>query len=148
THSSAPSFPTRRSSDLASADELHAVVVLGVVAGGDDDAAVHVLVEGGEVHFLGAADADVVHVGTAVQQPARQRFADGRAGQPDVVADDHPLRREEFRIGAADPVSDVFVQLIGNAAAHVVGLEAAQLFGQGSALSTAQDSNRRLCVPG
>jgi hypothetical protein len=58
------------------AHELHAVVVLRVVAGGDHDAAVDTLVEGGEVDLLGAALTDVEHVGTGVAQALDQRGAD------------------------------------------------------------------------
>ena len=54
----------------AFANELEAVVIYGVVAGGDHDAAIETKVEGGEIDLLGAADAEVEHIDAAVHQAA------------------------------------------------------------------------------
>src|SRR5690606_37294861 len=85
------------------------------------------LVERGEVDDLRADDADVEHVDSRVGQAAGQRRGERRARQPNVPADRDAARVDELGIRAADAISDVLVQLAGNAAAHVVGLEAGDL---------------------
>ncbi len=85
------------------AHELHAVVVGRIVARGDHDAAVVAAVKGREVHPLGAADADVVHIDAAVGQAAAQRIGEAGAREADVAADHHPLGRQELRHSRARP---------------------------------------------
>ena len=109
----------------ALAHELHAVVVRRVVARRDHDAAVHLARERREVDDLGAAEADVVDVDARVEQALLERLAELLARQADVATDDHLLRLDELRVGAADAIGDVLVQLVRDAAAQVVGLEAA-----------------------
>ena len=58
------------------AHEFHAVVIGRIVAGGDHDAAVVAAVEGGKVHALGAAYADVIHIDAAVGQTAAHRIGE------------------------------------------------------------------------
>ena len=94
------------------AHELHAVVVGRIVARRHHDAAVHAFVERREVHALGAAQADVVDVDAGVVQPARRAPRTARARQADVAADDDALRLQELRVGAADAVGDVGVELV------------------------------------
>jgi hypothetical protein len=93
--------------------QLHAVVIHGIMAGRHHDAAVHPLGKGGEIDLLRPAQADIEHVGAALGQPSRQRPAESFARQPHVTADDHPLRLQEFGVGPADAVGDVFVQFVG-----------------------------------
>ena len=69
------------------AHEFHAVVVGRVVARGDHDAAVVAAGEGREIHALGAAQADVVHIDAAVGQAAAQRVGEGGARVADVAPD-------------------------------------------------------------
>ncbi len=88
------------------------------------DAAVHLLGKGGEVDALGTAQPYVVHVDAGVQQSARERLAQLGARQPDVAADDHAFRLEEFRVGPPDPVSHIGIEFEGNAGAVVVRFEA------------------------
>ena len=108
----------------AFAHEFHAVVVGRVVAGRDHDAAVHLARESREIDHFGAAEADVVHIDARIQQALLQRLAQQFARQANVAADDHALRLDEFGVRATDAVRDVFVQLFGDAATEVVGLEA------------------------
>lgn len=105
------------------AHQLHAVVALGIVAGGDHDAAAGLLVAGGEVDFLGAAQADVDDVGAAFGDAADERLRKRGAFETHVAADDDGLGAQFGDERAADAVGDVFVQLIGHAATDVVGLE-------------------------
>ena len=56
------------------ADQLQAVVVLGIVTGGDHDPAVEFQVEGGEVDLFGAAQPDVQHLHTGLDQSAAHRL--------------------------------------------------------------------------
>src|SRR5690606_30096956 len=105
------------------ADHLHAVVVRRIVARGDHDAAVELLVESGEVDDLGADDADIEHVDARVGEAARERRREGRARQADIAPDGHPACADELGVSAADAVGDVLVELARDAAADVVGLE-------------------------
>ena len=104
--------------------ELHAVVVRGVVAGGDHDAAVVAAVEGRKIHALGAADADVENVRAALRQAAAERIGERLARQSNVAPDHHALGRQKFRIGTADPVGHIVIEFRGDPAAKIVGLEA------------------------
>src|SRR5690606_3500675 len=74
-----------------------------------------------------ADEADVEHVDARVGQTANQRRGERGTRQPNVAADRDAARVDELGVGAADPISDVLVELAGNAAAHVVGLEAGDL---------------------
>ena len=116
------------------ANDLHAVIVGRVVAGGDHDAAVHPgarAAEHGVVDLLGAAQADVDHVHAATEQGGDDRPGQGRAAQAHVPADHHPAHPAVFGAGQGDAGGDGLVQLRGNAAAHIVGGETAQGFGHG-----------------
>ena len=107
----------------AFAHELHAVVVLGVVAGRDGDATVDAHVEGGEVDFLGAALADIEHIDAGLEQPLGERIADFAAAQADIVTHHNRAGFHHLRVGAPDAAGDIGVQLVGYASAYVVGLE-------------------------
>jgi hypothetical protein len=108
----------------AAADHLDAVVLLRVVGGGDDRAAVEVAAGDVEVHHVRADDADVGHRGPlaprALDEGARDlggREAhvapDGDAGRAAQVIDER----------AAHPARDLAVDLRGIHGADVVGLE-------------------------
>ncbi len=86
------------------AHELHAVVVRRVVAGGDHDAAVEALGEGGEVDPFRAAEADVGDVDAGVGQAPDQCLAELFAGEADVAADADALGLQEGGVGLADLV--------------------------------------------
>ena len=91
------------------AHHFHAVVVFGVVAGGDHDAAVHLVVTGGKVHLFGAAQANIKHIGAGRHQAGAQRVGDFGAGQPDVVTDDDFFGAGDFNVGTADFLSQDWV---------------------------------------
>ena len=57
--------------------------------------------------------------------PLAERIGESRTREPDVAPDHDALRRHESGVAASHAVGDVFVQLIGNSAAQVIGLEAA-----------------------
>ncbi len=121
-------FQTRVAADRLRvlAHELHAVPVRRVVARGDHDAAVHAQVAGGEIDHLRATQADVQHFHAGVHEPFGQHRGKLRRGQPHVVAD-HDRRRLDHRgVGAADAPGNLRVQVIGQAPADVVSLEAVQ----------------------
>ena len=109
------------------AHQLEPVVVGRIVAGGDHHAAVELPGEGGEVHAFGAAQADVEHVDAGVGEAADQLLGEHVAGEADVAAHRHPLRLHESRERAADLVDEIFVDLFGNLAPDVVGLERGEI---------------------
>jgi hypothetical protein len=109
------------------AHELHAVVVGRIVAGGDHDAAVELLRKGGEIDALGAAQADVGDLDPRVGQPADQRGLQLRAGSGGCRGPRPPSSASPGRIGLPDLVGQRVIDLVRNAAANIVGLEAAQL---------------------
>ena len=80
----------------------------------------------GMVDHLGATEADFTGIDTAVVQATDKRRSKGRAGLADIPADSHrPPGLDDRRITAADAVGDILVQLVGDAAANVVGFETA-----------------------
>src|SRR6185437_1107062 len=66
-------------------DDLEAVVLRGVVAGGDHDAAVRLQVKDREVEAGRMEDADVDHVDAGAQQLALERRVNARRGDPTVA---------------------------------------------------------------
>ena len=109
------------------ADHFHAVVVFGVVAGGDHDATVHLVVAGGEVHLLGATQANIKDIRPGCHQAGAQGFGNVRAGEADVVADDHFFRAGHFHVGPADFLGQDRVELIRHSSAQIVGFKAGQV---------------------
>src|SRR5690606_6542390 len=67
---------------------------------------------------------DIEHVDARVGEAPHQCRREARARETDVASDGHPARADELRIGAADAVRDILVELARDAAADVVGLEA------------------------
>jgi len=104
--------------------KLDTVVVDGIVAGGHHQAAVEATVKGGEVDFLCAALADPGHITPGVADAIGHRLAEQRAGEADIVADHNATGVQHLGKGAAHAVGHVFIDLVGNAATDVVGLEA------------------------
>ena len=82
------------------------------------------IVEGGEIHALGAANSNVIHIDAAVGQAPAQCVGEAGAREADVAADHDALRVKELRIAAADAIGHVIVQFGGNPAAQIIGLEA------------------------
>ena len=97
------------------------------MAGGDHDAAVKAAIEGRKVHTLGAAQADVADIHTRVDEASDEPVAQLRTAEADVTAHGHALGLYEGRIGLADLISQRVVDLVGDAATNVVGLEAVQV---------------------
>src|SRR5690606_5241040 len=114
------------------ADEFHAVVVFGIVAGSYRDTAIHRLaidlrMKGREVDFFGTAQTDIENIDAAVAQPIRQGLFKRLAGQSNIAADDNLFRLDDLRISAADAIGDFVVELIRNATTHVIGFKTRQL---------------------
>ncbi len=109
------------------ANHLHAVVVFRVVAGGYHDAAVHLVVAGGEIYLFGAAQADIKHIRTGCHEAGAQRLGNVRARKTDVVADDHLFSAGNFHVGAPDFLGQSGVELIRHTTTQVVCLEAGQV---------------------
>ncbi len=107
-------------------DELHAVVILGIMAGRDGDAAAHTQMRRGEVNFFCAAQADVLHRDALLAEPFNQGRLDGFTGESNIVSHDDGARLNYLGVGTTDTAGDIFIQLIGNAAPHIVGFEAIQ----------------------
>jgi hypothetical protein len=97
------------------------------VTGGDHEAAVELVVERGEVGALGTAQADVEHVDAGIGEAAHRRLGELAAGQADVVPHAHLPRLEECRVGPGGLVDQVRVDLVGDPATHVVGLEGGEV---------------------
>ncbi len=114
------------------AHELHAIVIGRVVARRDHDAAVEraaraVTRRGRVVHALGAAEPDVVDIDAALEQALRERRRERWASQAHVVPDHDALGLHKACVGTADRTREVFVDLVGDAAADVVGLESGEI---------------------
>ena len=97
-------------------DELDAVVVVGVVAGGDHNAAVECLRPRHIGHGGRGGHMQQVGVRTGGHQPGGQRVLKHVAAAPRVLADDHPHRR--LVPGAALQLAVVPAQK----AAHLIGV--------------------------
>src|SRR5690625_928954 len=109
------------------AHELHAIEVFGIMAGGDHDAPIQTLIEGGEINFLRPADANVVDIDTTIEQPAHQCRADGGARPAYVIPHYAPLWLQKLGISPPNAITDLFIQLIRDPTPNVVSLETAQL---------------------
>ncbi len=94
------------------------------MAGGDHDPAIHALVKSREIDFLGPALPDVQHIHAGITQAFDQCRADLRTAQANIVADHDGARRNHLDIGSPYAVGDFGVQLVGNPATDIVGLEA------------------------
>ncbi|KAG0940006.1 hypothetical protein G6F31_015220 [Rhizopus arrhizus] len=105
------------------AHQLHAVVIHRIVAGSNHDAAGSLAVERLEVHFLGAAQADVDDIAATCGEPFDRGLQQLRAAQADVMADDDRSRPQQCRRACADALGQVGVEFIRNPTTDVIGLE-------------------------
>ena len=106
-------------------DHLEAVVVLGIVASGDLDAAAAQGV-GCEIKHRGGHHADVDHVHTGLDQAADQRGAEHRTAQTAVTTDGHAalaLRHGDAAEGTTQRLGHLFVHGGRDDPADVIGLE-------------------------
>ena len=104
--------------------KLHAVEVLGVVAGRHHNPPIHAGMAGGKINLFRAAQADVVHIHTLLAQAIRQCRLDRLAGEPNVVADHHLARLHHLGIRAANTARNILIELVGHPPADVIRLEA------------------------
>ncbi len=107
-------------------DDLHAVVVDGIVRGGDLDPAIGIVVGGGEIHLLGARKAEVEDMHARVGHAPGDGGGESDGGRAAVAADDDGGCFKFLGEGAADAVGNVLVEVQPKATAHVIGLEAGQ----------------------
>ncbi len=114
------------------ANHLEAVVIGRVVAGRHHDAAIHLELACREINHLGAADADIQYVtpglGQALGNGGRQRFA----RVANIAAQHDALRVQELGGGVADAIGNVRVELVRDAPANIIGLEAVDRDAHGS----------------
>jgi hypothetical protein len=82
---------------------------------------------GGEVDFLGPAQADVDHVGAAGREPRDQGLGEHRAFQPHVAPEHHTPRAQFRNEGAAEIPGERRVDLLRDPAPDVVGQETGQV---------------------
>ena len=93
------------------------------MAGGHHDAGAAAKPAGREIHLLGAAQAQVGDVGARAGHAFGHGVGDFGAGQARVAPQHHFLRSGETNNSGADAAREVGIELAGDAAAHVVGLE-------------------------
>ena len=77
-----------------------------------------------EIHHLGAADADIIHIRAAVCQTARQRLRKARRAFADIPPDRYFARFVLVRIRASDTVTYFFIHFRRHDAANVIRLKA------------------------
>jgi hypothetical protein len=94
------------------------------VAGSYRYAAIHLQETRGEINFFRATLTNVVDVNSRFEQPAYKRAADALAAQPNVITHHYFAGPQKFCIGTPDPVGNVLIQLVRNAASYIVGLKA------------------------
>jgi len=66
-------------------DQLHAIVVLGIMTRGHNNTAVHFEMRSGEVDFLRPAFTDVKYINATIQQTINQGIAQRRTGEPNIM---------------------------------------------------------------
>mgnify|MGYP003344449534 CR=1 FL=1 len=76
-----------------------------------------------EVHFLGAAQADVDDIAATCREPFDRGLQQLRAAQADVMADDDRSWPQQCRRACADALGQVGVEFIRNPTTDVIGLE-------------------------
>src|SRR5712671_38193 len=108
-------------------DEFQAVVIRRIVARGHHDPAIELGGKSREVDALRATKADVLDVDPGIVQATDQRRRKRLAGGADVAPHGDPSRLDESGVGAADLIDQLLIELGGNAAANVVGLETGEL---------------------
>ena len=126
-----PQPAVARNGDGAAADQFHAVVVGGIVAGGDHDAAVAAGLLGGKVNFFGPAVADVRDPAAAMVQAQRDGLQQRAAGMADVATQCHADGLKALRVSQPQPIGDGGVQFVRHAPTDIVGLEATRGFARG-----------------
>ena len=103
--------------------QLHPVVVDGIVARGDHDAAGEAARGGRPVDHLGAAEPEVEDVGPAEAQPLGHRGRQLVAAETAIPAQADLAAAEVRRHGLADAQREIRVQILRHAAADVISLE-------------------------
>jgi hypothetical protein len=105
------------------AHELHAVVVHGVVAGCDLNAAIDIEMESGEVDLFSAGQSDIDNINTRIHQPLRYSLLERITCETHVGTDHHAAGLEILSEGAPDAPSYRLIQFAAESAANVIGLE-------------------------
>ena len=110
----------------AALNQLHAVKIDWIMAGGNFDATVNVQMEGREVHFFGAGHAQIDDIRTLFNQAANHGLFQRFAGLADIATNYYFFGLQELRKCPADAIRDVFVQLRAEPTTDVIGFKARQ----------------------
>ncbi len=102
--------------------QLDAVVLGGVVAGGEHRAG-QVELARGEVELVGAGQADGDHVNALPGDAVGERRGQFRGGVPHVVSDDHGGAADQPGEGRTGPPDQIGVELFAHDATDVICLE-------------------------
>ena len=110
-------------------DKLETVVIHGIVARGDHDAAIDTIERGREIHHLGAAETDVDDIDAGIVQSARNRPGKFGARLPDVPShDDSAVGRHLGGIGAPYIISHINIEIVGDSPPYIISLESRKFF--------------------
>ncbi|MNZ41389.1 hypothetical protein D3C78_589370 [compost metagenome] len=96
------------------------------MAGSDLDAAIHIEMEGSEIHLVRPGHAQVEHIAASVHEPIGQSGFQRRARQAHITTGDHFPGPQELGIGTTDAVGDIFVEFVAESATDVIGLETSE----------------------
>ena len=111
----------------SASDQLHAVVIDGIVRRCHFNPAVSREMGDGKVHLFGPAEAKVDHLCPARHKPVDTGPQQGLGRGPAIAPHNNPAGVKRRDKGTADPPRDVFVQLCTQTAPDVIGLEACQI---------------------
>ena len=98
------------------------------------DAAANLEVRRGEINFLSATLADVKDVDTLFSQAIDQGRLYGFRGETNIVTHDDSVGLNDLGVALTYPLSDVFIELIGNAPADIIRFKTANRFWHGALL--------------
>ena len=105
----------------AGTHELHAVVLLWIVARRDHDAAIQLQMRRREIDHLRAALPDVHDIAARLREPAHQSLLQRRPRQTDIMTDRHPVRRKQLHKRPADPIRQLLIDLLRIDPAKIIG---------------------------
>ena len=94
--------------------DLDAIVIGGIMAGGNHETAVQSVMESTEIHHFRAAETDVIYIGARIHKTLCCGLADFSGTGPHIEADAHGFGMIQRSIGPAHPIGQLFVHLTGH----------------------------------